>query len=52
MPGEANNKYLLPAYRRIYQSIRKNDKRALLFFEPSVFDIFAGGFYDTPGGSN
>lgn len=50
MPGQANNKYLLPAYKRLYKAIRKNDPDNLIFFEPSIFDVFAGGFYDTPGG--
>ena len=26
LPGANNNKYLLPAYKKLYQSIRKNDK--------------------------
>jgi endoglycosylceramidase len=50
LPGAVNDKYLLPAYRRIYQAIRKNDRRALLFFEPSTVDIFGGSFFETPGG--
>lgn len=50
LPGEANNKYLLPAYRKLYTAIRKNDQNKLIFFEPSIFDVFAGGFIDSPGG--
>jgi endoglycosylceramidase len=50
LPGSVNDKYLLPAYKRIYQAIRKNDRRALLFFEPSTVDIFGGSFFTTPGG--
>lgn len=52
LPGQSNNKYLLPAYRRILQSIRKIDKKTPVFFEPSVIDVFAGGFIDTPAGEN
>jgi len=44
LPGESNNKYLLKAYKKLYQSIRKNDKKNIIFFEPSVLDVFAGGF--------
>lgn len=40
----------MPAYKRLYNAIRKNDPDTLIFFEPSIFDVFAGGFYDTPGG--
>jgi aryl-phospho-beta-D-glucosidase BglC (GH1 family) len=50
LPGSVNNKYLLPAYKRIYQAIRKNDKKGLIFFEPSTVDIFGGSFFETPGG--
>ena len=50
LPGESNNKYLLPAYKKIWESIRKIDKKTPVFFEPSVLDVFAGGFFDTPGG--
>jgi endoglycosylceramidase len=35
----------------MYQSIRKNDKKNLLFFEPSTVDVFGGSFFETPGGS-
>ncbi len=52
LPGEVNDKYLLPAYKRMYQAIRKNDKKNLLFFEPSTVDIFGGSFFETPGGEN
>jgi hypothetical protein len=52
LPGAVNNKYLLSAYKRILQSIRKNDKRTPIFFEPSTVDIFGGSFFDTPGGIN
>jgi hypothetical protein len=45
LPGANNNKYLLPAYKKLYQSIRKNDKDRLVFFEPGIFDVFAGGFF-------
>ena len=50
LPGESNNKYLLPAYKRIIASIRKLDKRTPIFFEPSILDVFAGGFIETPEG--
>ena len=52
LPGQVNDKYLLPAYKRIYQAIRKNDRKNLLFFEPSTVDIFGGSFLETPGGAN
>jgi len=44
LPGQSNNKYLLPAYRKIVKAIRKHDKKTPIFFEPSIFDVFAGGF--------
>ena len=44
-PGVSNNKFLLPAYQKIYAGIRKHDKRNLVFFEPSVIDVFGGGFF-------
>lgn len=43
-PGVSNNKFLLPFYRRINKAIRAIDKEKLLFFEPSVVDVFGGGF--------
>jgi len=44
LPGEVNNRYLLPAYKRIYASIRKHDKLTPIFFEPSTLDLLGGGF--------
>ena len=32
LPGEVNNKYLLPAYKRILKSIRKYDRHTPIFF--------------------
>lgn len=32
LPGSVNDKFLLPAYRRIYQAIRNVDRRGLIFF--------------------
>jgi hypothetical protein len=52
MPGRANNKYLLPAYSRIYEGIRKYDPLNLIFYEPSVTDILGGGFYESIGGED
>jgi endoglycosylceramidase len=52
LPGSVNDKFLLPAYRRIYQAIRNVDRRGLIFFEPSTVDIFGGSFFDTPGGDS
>lgn len=52
IPGQSNNKYLLPAYKRLLKAIRKIDKRTPIFFEPSVIDAFGGGFHETPGGEN
>lgn len=49
-PGVSNNKFLLPFYKRVNKAIRSIDKQKLLFFEPSVVDVFAGGFVETPGG--
>ena len=31
-PGVSNNKHMLSAYKRIYQTIRKDDKNTLFFF--------------------
>jgi hypothetical protein len=45
LPGEVNNKYLLPAYKRILKSIRKYDKHTPIFFEPSTVDVFGGSFF-------
>ena len=47
-----NNKYLLPFYKKVYAKIREADKKNLIFFEPSIFDIFGMGFLETPGGIN
>lgn len=52
LPGEVNNKYLLPAYKRLFNSIRKFDKHTPIFFEPSTVDIFGGSFFETPGGDS
>lgn len=49
-PGVSNNKYMLAAYKKIYQSIRSVDKKTTIFFEPSVLDFLSEGFFDTPGG--
>jgi endoglycosylceramidase len=49
-PGVSNNKFLLPFYKKMNKAIRSIDKDRLLFFEPSIFDVFAGGFDETPGG--
>jgi len=32
LPGQSNNKYLLPAYRKIVKAIRKHDKKTPIFF--------------------
>jgi hypothetical protein len=32
LPGQSNNKYLLPAYRRLTKAIRKIDKKTPIFF--------------------
>lgn len=48
-PGVSNNKYLLPAYDKIYKAIRKVDSSNLVFFEPSVIDALGGGFYESLG---
>lgn len=45
LPGQSNNKFLLPAYKKIYEGIRQYDPVNLIFYEPSVIDVFAGGFY-------
>ena len=45
----SNNKFLWPAYQKIYSSIRKYDKINLIYYEPSVIDVFGGGFYETLG---
>ena len=45
----SNNKFLLPAYQKIYAAIRKHDPVNLVFFEPSVIDVFGGGFFDSLG---
>jgi hypothetical protein len=50
MPGRANNKFLLPAYTKIYEGIRKYDPLNLIFYEPSTTDIFGGGFDASIGG--
>lgn len=50
MPGWSNNKFLLPAYTKIYEGIRQFDPVNLIFYEPSTTDILAGGFYETIGG--
>jgi aryl-phospho-beta-D-glucosidase BglC (GH1 family) len=52
VPGQANNKYLLPAYTKIYNAIRTQDPTNLIFYEPSTTDIFSGGFYETIGGES
>lgn len=31
-PGRSNNKFLLPAYSKIYEGIRKFDKLNLIFY--------------------
>lgn len=49
-PGVSNNKYLLGAYKKIYQSIRSVDQNKLIFFEPSILDFLSEGFFETPGG--
>lgn len=49
-PGVSNNKYMLAAYKKIYQTIRKVDKNTIIFFEPSVLDFLSEGFFETPGG--
>lgn len=49
IPGQSNNKYLLPAYKKIYEAIRRYDPVNLIFYEPSTFDFFSGGFYETIG---
>lgn len=49
-PGVSNNKYLLPFYKRVHKALRAVDKEKLFFFEPSVVDVFGGGFAETPGG--
>lgn len=43
-PGVSNNKYLLPFYKRVHKALRAVDKEKLFFFEPSVVDVFGGGF--------
>ena len=45
LPGQSNNKFLLPAYKKIYAGIRKYDPVNLIFYEPSTVDVLAGGFY-------
>lgn len=45
-----NNKFLLPFYKKVYTKIREADKNNLVFFEPSIFDVFGTGFLSTPGG--
>lgn len=50
LPGQANNNYLLPAYKRIYNAIRKYDKHTPIYFQPSTVDLLGGGFQETPGG--
>lgn len=49
LPGQSNNKYLLPAYKKVYEAIRKYDPINLIFYQPSIFDVFGGGFYETIG---
>lgn len=49
-PGMSNDKYLLPAYKRIYAAIRMIDRHTPIFFEPSIIDLFGGSFMETPGG--
>jgi len=49
-PGVSNNKFLLGAYKKIYQSIRSIDQKTLIFFEPSILDFLSEGFFETPGG--
>lgn len=49
-PGVSNNKFLFPFYRKIHKAIRAIDDNKLFFFEPSVVDVFGGGFKETPGG--
>ena len=46
----ANNKYLLPFYKKVYAKLREVDKENLFFFEPSIIDVFGLGFLSTPGG--
>ena len=50
LPGQVNDKYLLPAYKRLYSAIRKYDKHNPIFFEPSSLDLLGGSFSETPGG--
>ena len=49
-PGVSNNKYMLAAYKKIYQAIRTVDPNTIIFFEPSVLDFLSEGFFETPGG--
>jgi aryl-phospho-beta-D-glucosidase BglC (GH1 family) len=48
--GVSNNKYILAAYKRIYKTIRAVDPKTIVFFEPSILDVFSEGFFETPGG--
>lgn len=50
LPGQSNDKYLMPAYKTIYEAIRKYDPINLVFYEPSTFDALSGGFSETIGG--
>lgn len=50
LPGQSNNKFLYPAYKKVYEGIRKYDPINLIFYEPSIIDVFGGGFYETIGG--
>lgn len=45
LPGVSNNKFLRPAYEKIYQAIRKVDKINLVFYEPSILDPIGAGFF-------
>jgi len=49
-PGYQNEKYLMPFYQAVNDAIREVDNDTILFYEPTVFDIFGGGFKTNVGG--
>lgn len=47
-----NNKLLLPFYSAISKVIRKYDNDTIVFFEPTILDVFGTGFKATPEGED